>query len=124
MLMAARANGAALTLAVDRNLANPLVDLDDVTKVETEDGRIVAIGKDIKSYDCFDTGVFLAAPALFEAIDAYNAATGDSSLSGGVRLLASQGRARVQDVSGKFWIDVDDPAAYDRAAAALSGRKS
>jgi 1L-myo-inositol 1-phosphate cytidylyltransferase len=111
---------AAVTLAVDCDLDNPLVDLDDVTRVQSSDGKIVAIGKNIDTYDCFDTGVFLATPALFDAIEESIKATGDSSLSGGMRLLAAEGRARVLDVTGHFWIDVDDPAAYERAARALS----
>lgn len=110
---------AGLTLAVDRQLDNPLVDIDDVTKVQTEGDRIVAISKTIDPYDCFDTGVFLATPALFEALDESIRTTGESSLSGGVKLLAARGAARVLDVSGHFWIDVDDPAAYDRAADCL-----
>lgn len=110
---------AGLTLAVDRELDNPLVDIDDVTKVQTDGDRIVAISKTITPYDCYDTGVFLATPALFEALDESIRTTGESSLSGGVKLLAARGVARVLDVTGHFWIDVDDPAAYDRAAACL-----
>jgi 1L-myo-inositol 1-phosphate cytidylyltransferase len=111
---------AAVTLAVDRDLGNPLVDIDDVTRVETGEGRIVSIGKNIANFDCYDTGVFLATPALFGAIEESIEKTGDSSLSGGMRLLAARGAARVLDVTGHFWIDVDDPAAYARAEASLA----
>ena len=39
--------------AIDRNLSNPLVDLDDVTKVRATDARLEAIGKDLARYDAF-----------------------------------------------------------------------
>jgi len=36
-----------------------------------------------------------------------------------VRVLATEGRAKAVDISGHFWIDVDDPAAIRRAESAL-----
>ncbi|MHA6722492.1 phosphocholine cytidylyltransferase family protein [Sphingomonas sp. RS2018] len=113
--------GAALVLAVDRDLANPLVDLDDVTKVATDaEGRIVAIGKTIPAYDAFDTGLFLATPALADAIRAAMARGASGSLSDGVQALAADGRAATHDVTGCGWIDVDDPAALAKAEAWLA----
>ena len=75
-----RKDRSLLTLAVDRALDNPLIDLDDATKVQTGAGRrIVRIGKTIAPYDAIDTGIFLASPALVGAIaaslDAENRAT-------------------------------------------------
>lgn len=106
---------APLTLAVDRGLANPLLDMDDATKVATgADGAILRIGKALVRFDAIDTGLFRATPALAEAI-----AGGDGSLSAGVQRLADQGRARTLDVTGLFWLDVDDPAALAKAEAAI-----
>lgn len=107
---------AALRLAVDRDLANPLLDMDDVTKVETgEGGAIVRIGKTLTRFDAADTGLFRATPALAEAI-----AAGGGSLSDGVQRLADQGQAMTLDVTGRFWLDVDDPAALAKAEAQLA----
>ena len=106
---------AALTLAVDRDLANPLLDMDDATKVRTKaDGAILNIGKALERFDAIDTGLFRATPALAEALG------GGGSLSDGVQRLADQGRARTLDVTGARWLDVDDPASLAKAEAMLA----
>ncbi len=84
------AAGEGVTLAVDRRLGNPLVDLADVTRVETDADRITAIGKGLEPYDAFDTGVFVASHALIAAIRADVAAGGDGSISAGMRTLAAE----------------------------------
>ncbi|URW74596.1 NTP transferase domain-containing protein [Sphingomonas donggukensis] len=120
-LIARGSDGAGLVLAIDRDLANPLVDLDDVMKVSTApDGAILAIGKDIATYDAFDTGLFLVTPALIDAIRAAVAGGAAGSLSDGVQALARAGRAMTHDVTGYGWIDVDDPAALAKAEAWLA----
>lgn len=106
---------APLTLAVDRDLANPRLDMDDATKVETEGGAIRRIGKTLARFDAVDTGLFRATPALAEAIGA-----GGGSLSEGVQGLADRGCAQALDVTGRFWLDVDDPAALAKAEAWLA----
>ena len=121
-LLSTRLDRGEIALAVDHDTANPFVDLDDVTRVCTENGRVVAIGKGMKAYNGFDTGVFLASPALFDAIEESMRQNGDSSLSGGVRLLAAEAKVHAVDVSGRFWVDVDDPVSLWRAENALLGR--
>ena len=112
--------GGEVILAVDvRKDGNPDVDLDDVTRVRTIDGRIAAIGKGLPAYDAFDTGAFLCTPALFEALEASQAG-GDFSLSGGLRALAAKGQALTWDIGGRFWLDVDDEAALAKAERALA----
>lgn len=107
---------APLLLAVDRDLANPRLDMDDATKVETgPGGAIVRIGKTLARFDAVDTGLFRATPALAEAIG-----TGGGSLSEGVQRLADGGKAQVLDVTGHAWLDVDDPAALAKAEAMLA----
>ena len=110
------APAAPLVLAVDRDLANPRLDMEDATKVETgPGGAIVKIGKTLARFDAVDTGLFRATPALAEAIGA-----GGGSLSEGVQRLADQGKAQVLDVTGLAWLDVDDPAALAKAEAMLA----
>ncbi len=102
-------------LAVDSRIRNhPTADLEDVTKVRVEGGAIRAIGKTLTEYNAFDTGIFFCTPALFAALDE-SSRSGDESLSGGVRVLASRGKARVFDIGERVWIDVDDSPAYARA---------
>lgn len=114
----------ALLLAVDRDVANPLIDLDDATKVATDgDGGIVRLGKTLDDYDAIDTGVFRSGAPLIDAIRRSIAAGGQGSLSEGVQILADEGRARVLDVTGRWWLDVDDPPALALAEEKLAGAK-
>ncbi|HUT07864.1 MAG TPA: lysylphosphatidylglycerol synthase domain-containing protein [Candidatus Latescibacteria bacterium] len=102
-------------LAVDARITgHPFVDLDDVTRVRHEDGRIAAIGKNIPVFNAFDTGVFLCTPALFAALED-SQRRGDYSLSGGIRILAEKGKARTWEIGDRFWIDVDDEQALRKA---------
>ncbi len=101
---------SGVTLAVDRTLSGPLLDIADATKVQVAaDGRIASIGKTIPDYNAIDTGLFLATPELAEAIRAVIAAGGGGSLSDGMQLLADTGRAITVDVGPARWIDVDSP---------------
>jgi choline kinase len=103
-------------LAVDTRLDNPLVDLDDVTRVRTNGaGAILEIGKGLSPYDAFDTGVFLATRGLIEGIRGDIAAGGQGSISGGMTRLADRGLARAFDIGERFWLDVDDAAAWEHA---------
>lgn len=119
-MIAADRGQAALTLAADHAVANPLLDLDDATKIELgEEGRIRRIGKTLPKYDAIDTGIFIATPELLEALRASLAAGGTGSLSEGVQALADSGRAFTRDIGGRWWLDVDDEAAFAKAEAAL-----
>ena len=118
----AAAPDTALTLGIDRRLDNPLVDLDDVTRVRTDGDRIVAIGKHLPDYDCYDTGVFAVDARFHDALRASIAAGGAGSISAGVEALAAQGAARVVDIGTAWWLDVDDPRALTQAEAAVSAQ--
>ena len=104
-----------IILAVDYNLKNKTVDIDDVTKVLVDDkNRIVNIGKSIKEYNAYDTGIFLCSPVIFEALEE-SSANEDTSLSAGIKILVKKERARVFDIEGQYWIDVDDEKAFKKA---------
>lgn len=112
---------APLVLGVDRRLDNRLVDLDDVTRVRTTaDGRIVAIGKHIADYDCFDVGVFAVDGRFHAALRDSAGRVGGGSISAGVMALAATGGAHVADIGQGWWLDVDDPHALAQAEAALA----
>jgi len=107
-----------LILAVDGSLDNPLVDMEDVTRVRRKDLYIAAIGKGMDIFDTFDTGAFLCTHGLFTALSDAMAAR-ESSLSAAVMRLAAENKAVTLDVSGAFWIDIDDEAALNRAEKAI-----
>ncbi len=98
-----------VALGVDLRLNNPMVDIDDVTKVDIKGTHIKSIGKTIKTYNAFDTGVFRATTALFDAIEAGGDETGDYSISAGMLNLASENNAIGVDIEKNNWIDVDSP---------------
>ena len=109
-----------IVLAVDENLENSFIDMDDVTRVFAEKDRIQKIGKGIDSYNCFDTGIFLCNPVSFSVIEKSSKKDGDDSLSGGIRLLAQEGNAKVMPINGLFWCDIDDPNNFKQAETYLS----
>ena len=81
---AAPVDPQGLVLGIDRRLGHAWVDEEDVTRVATRSGRIVAIGKTIATYDAYDCGVFQITPGLPRAL----AALPSPGLSDGVRALA------------------------------------
>jgi 1L-myo-inositol 1-phosphate cytidylyltransferase len=106
---AGASNGARL--GIDRRIDSDWVDIEDVTRVRTAGEQIVAIGKGLVPYDCFDTGVFAIGPALFAALRSLDS----PSLTEGMRILAAEGKALTVDCSDFGWIDVDDQAALGKA---------
>lgn len=108
-----------IVLAVDMNRWNRLVDVEDATKVRVEGGKVVDIGKDIKDYNGFDTGIFLCTPSIFTAIERSIKEKGDTSLTGGVKVLSTEGRVSAFNIKDSFWIDIDDKTALKKAEAVL-----
>ncbi|MBA3962229.1 MAG: NTP transferase domain-containing protein [Chthoniobacterales bacterium] len=115
-----QADPAVLNLAVDRKI-DSVFDLDDAMKVETREGQIVAIGKTLTDYDAIDTGVFVCPPEIFSYLR-HACRGGDCSLADGVRLMATDGKARVIDIGAAWWQDVDDSGMLGEAESAAAAR--
>ncbi|MCK4836412.1 MAG: NTP transferase domain-containing protein [Candidatus Aminicenantes bacterium] len=112
--------GDELVLAVDTRVKNhPNVDYEDVTKVCIQSGFIIDIGKTISEYNAFDTGIFLVTPSLFRALE-QSMKTGDYRLSGGIKVMSQNKKAKVMEIGEKVWIDVDDDRALQRAEEMVS----
>jgi len=118
-LMAQPLRDDEINLVVDGNITCSFVDLEDVTRVKTEDGKIKNIGKGITDYNGFDTGIFKCTAAVFDALENSIKKNENTTLSGGVRILAKKKRANAVEISNRFWIDVDDPSAFKQAEKAL-----
>ena len=121
-LIAAQGEPDTVTLGVDFNIDSPLNDPEDVTRVKCDGDRLLHIGKVIRDFNCFDTGVFRCTPVMFEALEE-SQIRGDDSITGAMNVLAGWGKARVFDIGGRLWVDVDDPVAFEKAEKLLdSGR--
>jgi len=105
-------------LCVDKNLDGEHFDLDDVTKVYCEGKKVKRIDKELDQFNAIDTGVFLCTPDIFTALEK-STAQGQYSLSAGNQILAQQGRLEVVDVTGSFWVDVDNITALKKAKEIL-----
>lgn len=118
-LVSASIEPESVTLAVDFNVHSLLNDPEDVTRVSCVGNRIERIGKMLKDFNAFDTGVFLCSPVIFDALEA-SQAQGDDTISGAMNVLADWKKAFTFDVGDKLWIDIDDPAAFQKAEDLLS----
>ncbi|MBI5186904.1 MAG: NTP transferase domain-containing protein [Nitrospinae bacterium] len=105
-------------LAVDRRI-DQVFDPEDATRVNLKGDLITEIGKDIKTYNGIDTGLFLCRPFLFDALS-NSREEGDASLSGGVRKLTQAGKIKGVDIGNCFWLDVDTPESLRHGESVLS----
>ena len=105
-------------LCVDRNLSADHSSIEDATKVYCEDDSKKQIDKSLKNFNAIDTGLFLCTPAIFDALE-QSVKNGQYSLSAGNQILAEQGKLVTLDVTGSFWIDVDDESALQKAKQSL-----
>ncbi len=103
-------------LAVDYKINNnAMVDLDDVTRVMVDDKeKVINIGKEIKEYNAFDTGIFLCSPLIFESLEE-SISNGDTTLSGGLKILAQKGKVKAVNIENACWIDIDNELALKKA---------
>ena len=97
---------AKLNLAIDRKIGS-IFDLEDAMKVKT--------------YDAIDTGLLLCPLEIFEYLERAKK-NGDCSLADGVRLMASEGKARAVDIGNAWWQDIDTPAMLACAETQLRSR--
>lgn len=105
-------------LAIDARPAAPEIAA-EATKVRMRGARIVAIGKNLSTYDALDTGLFVCAPALFPALEAARA-EGDTTLSGGIRHLAGRGLMRGVEIGNATWHDIDTMSDLETAQNLLA----
>ena len=108
-----------VVLVVDRNIKdNGFVDEKDATKVLVKEDKIVDIGKNLREYNAYDTGVFYCSSSLFDALEK-SLKKGDDSLSGGIKVLAEKGCVRALDIQNGFWVDVDNKRLLQKTQALL-----
>lgn len=116
-------NGAIL--GIDRKIGQ-VFDLDDATKVLTNDGRIMAIGKSIPHYNAIDVGMFTCSHGLFDALLQAKAASHreDCSLSEGISVLCQRASMFTHDIGDSFWQDVDDNLMLNHVESILGSQEN
>ena len=94
---------------------NPkFIDIDEATKVKVKDGRVEKIGKELKEFDCIDTGFFVLSPEIFRyAKEVVLAKSGEQEVS--LSEIMERAKMEVSLVSGHFWMDVDTKEDLKRA---------
>jgi choline kinase len=112
-----------LNIAIDRKL-DSIVDLDDAMKVQTTGDNVTAIGKNLRSYDAIDTGLFVCPAEIFAYLEQAKAINGgnDCSLANGIELMAVDGKVRGIDIGSARWHDIDTPRVLEHAEQDTSWR--
>jgi choline kinase len=109
-------------LAVDSTPAPPAI-VAEATKVRMAGAHVTAIGKRLSPHHALDTGMFVCHPSLFAALDAA-VASGDTTLSAGIRRLAENGTMRAVDVGRAAWFDIDTLDDLATAESKLTGARA
>ncbi len=106
-------------LLVDPKI-NGIFDIDDATKVEVVQNRIINIGKEISNYNGIDCGVFKLTPRFFAAMRE-QLKKNQESISAAVRgLIQKDDMEAVFMDTNDFWIDIDTPESYQHALKNLT----
>jgi len=91
------------------------IDHKEATKVVCRDGRVFKIGKEIERYDYFDTGIFVLNPEIFDYAGEVINEKGSAELSE----IVERAKIEVTEISGYFWMDVDNIRDLRRARKEL-----
>jgi len=112
-----------LNIAIDRKI-HSIVDLDDAMKVQMRGDKVTGIGKNLRSYDAIDTGLFVYPTEIFAYLAQAKSNNGgnDCSLANGVELMAADDKVRGIDIGSARWHDIDTPRALEHAEQDTSWR--
>ena len=105
-----------LNIAIDHKL-HSIVDLDDAMKIQMRGNKVTGIGKNLRSYDAIDTGLFVCPTEIFAYLEQAKSNNGgnDCSLADGVELMAVDGKVRGIDIGAARWHDIDTPQVLQHA---------
>jgi choline kinase len=93
-------------------------------KVQTRGDKVTGIGKNLRSYDAIDTGLFVCPSEIFAYLEQAKSNNGgnDCSLANGVELMAVDGKVRGIDIGSARWHDIDTPRVLEHAGHDTSWR--
>jgi len=98
-------------LLVDKNHGN-VFDIDDATKVNIKDTRILGIGKSLNSYNGIDCGIFRLNERFFTEMGKQIDSGKESISAGVIKLIQKNDMAAVYMHEDEVWLDIDTPEAY------------
>lgn len=81
-------------------------DPEEATKIKVQDDNVVSIGKDIKDYNFFDTGMFYCTQEVFKHAEKLVAEKDKIKLAEIFESVAREGKLRAKVINAK-WIDID-----------------
>ncbi len=111
-----------LVALVDQHPAG-VFDLPAAVKMHVDGGRVLSAGKALLGAEAVDAGLFIATPALFDALAQVVVPGMEVDLSAAVDRLGAAGKVRLVPTHGAAWDDVDTPAAVIHAEMRLRRHK-
>lgn len=101
-------------LLVDRRV-DAVFDIDDATKIEVDEDRIINIGKEIPVYNGIDCGIFRLNDNFFDAMR-LQLEQHQESISAAINILIkNRNMNAVFTTTQDYWLDIDTPQAYKHA---------
>lgn len=98
-------------------------DVQAAVKLGLAGGRVTSAGRSLPAWDAVDAGLFVATPALFDALAEVVVPGREVDLTEALDRLARRGRVRAVPTAGLAWDDVDTPPALVHAEARLRRTK-
>ena len=107
-------DGSSNLLLVDPKVEN-VIEIDDATKVEVVDHKIVHIGKELSRFNGIDCGIFRLNSRFFVSMRE-QLKKGKESISSAIQgLILNDDMEAVFMTEDDFWIDIDTPESYEYA---------
>jgi 1L-myo-inositol 1-phosphate cytidylyltransferase len=120
---AVECKSSANLLLVDPRVAS-VYDIDDATKVNVSNGRIIDIGKEIATYNAIDCGIFRLTPRFYDSMREQLSKDRESISSAVSGLIRNNDMEAVYMQDKEQWFDIDTPEAYADALSHTSQKSS
>jgi CDP-L-myo-inositol myo-inositolphosphotransferase len=108
-------------LVIDRNISD-CFDIDDATKVVTENEIIIKMHKELKEYNALDTGIFFSTYNLFYAIEKGLNKNITSLTGANTELINEKNMKFIEKERDDFWFDVDTKESFIEAEKILTNK--
>ncbi len=121
-LMAGRRPPAGGVSALVDSRLDTIFALEPAMKMRADGGRVLAVGRDLETFDVVDAGLFAASAKIFDCLEEVVNLDAGAGLEDGVHLMATRGLVEAVEIGSGQWDDVDEPA--DLIHAEMRQRKA